>query len=143
MKKLKLILGLLAIFIAGGLTGSLITGRVVKQKLHKTIHKLSTGDLAPIAEMTFKRMRWKLKLSKDQEQPVKDIVREFFLQVGELRKQQRPEVRRLLIKSVHSLRPILTSEQFDKLKQALKNRKSPMETHISEEDLIPLNPTKR
>jgi Spy/CpxP family protein refolding chaperone len=138
MKKWKLALGLLAIFIAGGLTGSLITGRIVKQRIHRTMQKLSTGDLAPIAQMTFKRMRWKLNLTKEQEQPVKDVVREFFSQVTDLRKQQRPQVKELLITSIRSLKPILTPEQFKKLRETIKNRKNPSGVAITDEDLLPL-----
>ena len=113
MKNWKAILGVLAVFGLGTLTGALVMHRVDQRRLHAFLHG---GPGA--TELIVRRMNRQLELTPDQRAQVATIIRDAHQKLRAARQPIDPQLRGVFEEMDQSIRAVLTPDQqvkFDKL----------------------------
>jgi Spy/CpxP family protein refolding chaperone len=122
MKKTKIILGLLAIFLLGMTAGSLLTLRTIKQRWQTG----PGGRPPPGVEFIMRHMTRRLELTPAQQQQVRGIIADTHRQFERLRREKmEPESQRILRESDQRVRAMLRPEQQAKFDKLLAARRPP------------------
>ena len=101
MKNWKAIVGVIAVFVLGGLAGSFTTIAVVR-------HRLVDGHGSQMmANFIVRRLSWELQLDHDQREQLRGIVHEGQTQLRAVRKQIQPQIEEALGQSEAKVRAIL------------------------------------
>ena len=122
----KIVFALCALFLVGAVTGSMLTIRVVKKKLHEQeLARQKLQETGGWAMVTYKMYQERLKLTPEQEEKLKPA----FTQAGEeLRTIRRTTMRDIfgVIRTVNvEVEKELTPEQmeeFHKLREEIRER---------------------
>lgn len=118
-KPWKLVLLLTGIFLAGGVAGGFVTLEVGKNMLRK---RLAPENWGPAR---LKKLEEHLKLTPEQIERLKPIVRRDVDELTRLRQQGFQETRRVLERMEKDIAEILTPEQrakFEKLNAEMRER---------------------
>jgi Spy/CpxP family protein refolding chaperone len=113
MKRLKLIMGVTLVFLAGALAGSLGTGIYLRHKM-----EAFEGGRPGGPEMTsflVKRFTHDLDLTQAQQAEVRKIVEESEQKIKAIRQQYLPEIKGIIDQSFALMREKLSPEQQKKL----------------------------
>ncbi|MCF8131323.1 MAG: hypothetical protein K9N10_22670 [Deltaproteobacteria bacterium] len=121
MKKWKLWMGMLLIFIAGGVVGAIGTSLVVR---HKIVSVIDEGPPAfeRLAVQFFSR---RLDLSTEQKSQTARIVHDTQENLATIRLRVRPEAIEIISAGMEDIRVLLDSDQqenFDQLYTMMKRR---------------------
>jgi hypothetical protein len=141
MVKLKLISGILLIFIMGVLVGSIGTGIFTKHRITRFLR-----GAEPPAPRILKKLTAELDLSELQQEKVEKILRQSRTQWVELRKKYQPEFQKIFDENIAQLKEPLNNEQrrkLDKLYEKLMRhaphpgRRGPFPSHKSQRQNFP------
>jgi len=118
MKNWKAIVGVIAIFILGGLAGSITTIGLVR-------HRLVHGHGSQMwQDLIVRRLSWELRLDRDQRTQLRVIVAQGHEDMKVIRKQIQPQVEELLTRSETKVRAILRPDQVEKFDKLIAERKA-------------------
>jgi hypothetical protein len=118
MKNWKAIVGVIAIFILGGLAGSITTIGLVR-------HRLAHGHGSQmLQDLIVRRLSWDLRLDRDQREQLRVIVAQGHEDMKVIRKQIQPQVEDLLTRSEVKVRVILRPDQQEKFDKLIAERKA-------------------
>jgi len=121
MKRLKVCIGILLIFILGMLAGTLGTGFFIKHRIGRFVR--GDGPFPPIRVL--ERLSAKLDLSKSQQIEIEKILKQAHDRLIEFRRGYRPEFEKILNDTIEQMKEKLDSRQkqkLDKLTERLKHR---------------------
>ena len=118
MKNWKAILGVIAIFILGGLAGSITTIGLVR---HRLVHGHGSQMLA---DLIVRRLSWDLRLDRDQRAQLRVIVTQGQAEMKVIRKQIQPQVEEQLSRSEAKVRAMLRPDQQEKFDKLIAERKA-------------------
>ncbi len=118
MKNWKAIVGVIAIFILGGVAGSITTIGLVR---HRLVHGHGSQMLA---DLIVRRLSWELRLDRAQREQLRVIVAEGQGEMKAIRKQIQPQVEDLLGRSEAKLRVLLRPDQQEKFDKLIAERKA-------------------
>jgi Spy/CpxP family protein refolding chaperone len=123
-KNWKVALYLAAIFIAGGITGSIVTLQTLKHTIHK--HRNHEN----LSAMMMKRLESDLKLTPEQVQKIKPIVDQSVRELEAIRSKTISQSSEIISRSEERITQELTPDQqkrFQKIQQ--ERRKHFKEPH--------------
>ena len=118
MKNWKAIVGVIAVFVLGGLAGSITTIGLVR---HRLVH--GTGGQM-MADLIVRRLSWELRLDRVQRAQLRDIVAEGQQEMKVVRKQIQPQVEDILTRSEAKVRVLLRPDQQEKFDKLIAERKA-------------------
>ena len=118
MKNWKAILGVIVIFVLGGLAGSITTIGLVR---HRLVHGHGSQM---IQDLIVRRLSWDLRLDRDQREQLRVIVAQGHEDMKVIRKQIQPQVEDLLTRSEAKLRVLLRPDQQEKFDKLIAERKA-------------------
>ena len=118
MKNWKAIIGVIAIFILGGLAGSITTIGLVR---HRLVHGHGSQKFQ---DLIVRRLSWELRLDRDQRTQLRVIVAEGQGEMKVIRKQIQPQVEDLLTRSEAKVRVLLRPDQQEKFDKLIAERKA-------------------
>jgi hypothetical protein len=118
MKNWKAIVGVIAVFVLGGLAGSITTIGVVR---HRLVHGHGSQMLA---NLIVRRLSWELRLDREQRSQLRVIVVEGQGEMKVIRKQIQPQVEDLLTRSEVKVRALLRPDQQEKFDKLVAERKA-------------------
>ncbi len=107
----KVIVVLLGIFLAGGVTGGFVTARVCKNKL---LNRPVPEEWAP---RTLKRLVEHLELTPDQQEQIRPIVRRHMEELNRVRNRSMVETQTVVEGMQREIFDQLTAEQRPKYEQ--------------------------
>jgi hypothetical protein len=130
VKRWKLILGLLVLFLSGVLVGSMGTAIYFKQTFG---HIFAKGQ-PQVRKLIMKKLVGELDLAETQRAPIEEIVGQVQADLWKLRKQHQPEAEAIIAQGIAQMKPQLSAvqqEKLDVLFERLKERweHSPDEAH--------------
>ena len=135
MNKLKLAAGVILVFLAGSLAGSVGTGIYFKHR----IERFSSGGFGHPGRraLLIKKLSDELDLTDTQRIEVEQIVEQSQKRIFAVRRQYMPEIKEITDQSLTLIRDKLNNEQkreLDKLHEKLKRwrGKIPLHQTISE-----------
>jgi Spy/CpxP family protein refolding chaperone len=118
MKNWKAVVGAIAVFVLGGLAGSLVTVGVIR-------HQLGHGHGGQMmANFIVRRLSWKLHLDSTQREQLRAIVHDGQQDMKALRQQMQPQVEEIFARSEAKVRVILRPDQQEKLDKLVAERKA-------------------
>jgi hypothetical protein len=118
MKNWKAIVGVIAIFVLGGLAGSITTIGLVR-------HRLAHGHGSQmLQDLIVRRLSWDLRLDHDQREQLRVIVAQGHEDMKVIRKQIQPQVEELLSRSEVKVRAMLRPDQQEKFDKLIAERKA-------------------
>jgi hypothetical protein len=118
MKNWKAIIGVIAIFILGGLAGSITTIGLVR---HRLVHGHGSQMLQ---DLIIRRLSWDLRLDRAQRAQLRVIVAQGHEDMKVIRKQIQPQVEELLTRYETKVRAILRPDQQEKFDKLIAERKA-------------------
>ena len=119
MKQWKAIVSVLLVFLFGASAGVLVTHKIYQQKMEKII-----GDEPrTMREVIVQRLNHALDLDAAQLEQLRTIVKETRAEMKDLRKQIRPQMEEVLVRSQSKIRAILQPDQLEKYEQITSERK--------------------
>lgn len=109
--KLKVIAGVLAVFLLGGIIGVLGAGIYLRQRVEQFARKAPKDH----KELFMERLSRALDLKESQKAEVEKIVMDSMIEIRELVQQSRREFEQITERRNAQLKVILTPEQYQKL----------------------------
>ncbi|MDM8554436.1 hypothetical protein QUF75_06870 [Desulfococcaceae bacterium HSG7] len=109
MKKIKIVIGVLLLFAAGALAGSLITGMVFKNRFEK----FARGGGPPIGRI-LQRISSELDLSKSQKTEIEKILQGSHTQLSGIKKKYQPEFQKIIETTYAQINAKLEDKQREK-----------------------------
>src|SRR5438876_10104257 len=121
----KVVLTLIAIFVAGGVTGGFLTIRAMKYEMP---HRSETP---PGTAFAIDRWRAHLHLTPDQDEKLRPIMQQADNELRNLRTLDLRETEGILNRAQERANPVLTPDQRQCLQQMLEERKQRCEQSFS------------
>ena len=118
MKNWKAVVGVIAVFVLGGLAGSITTIGMVR---HRIVHGHGSEMMA---DLIVRRLSWELRLDRAQRAQLRDIVAEGQQEMKVVRKQIQPQVEDILTRSEAKVRVLLRPDQQEKFDKLIAERKA-------------------
>ena len=112
----KVVLVLITIFVAGAVTGGLLTSRAIKEAVRRP------EERKPFT-LTTDRFQRDLRLKPEQAQKVRPILRQMEDEFTNLRSLDLRETDGILSRGQDRMNPILEPDQRARLQQMLEDRK--------------------
>jgi Spy/CpxP family protein refolding chaperone len=115
----KVVLVLVGIFIAGGVTGAFVMARVIREKV---AHRPMPDQWAP---MQLKRLTERLDLTPEQKEQLQPIVKRNMDELRKLRNSAMAETRTVFERMQREIQEKLTPEQrakFDQMNREFRER---------------------
>lgn len=116
--KAKTVIGILLVFVLGGLAGSLATGYFYQDRFERTRNLPAQPEARK--KMLMDRLSRELELSAAQQEEIGIVLEQVHRQVRELREKHRPEMEELRNKKRTLIREKLSPDQQAKLDQMLE-----------------------
>ena len=120
MKKWKIWVGILVIFISGMVVGAVGTAMKVKN----VAQRLKTADREFIADHFLNKTSRALKFSPDQRASLRPIVLEMTDELLTLRREIYPKADTIVDAMMAEIRPILDEGQFEELEGHIKKSRT-------------------
>jgi Spy/CpxP family protein refolding chaperone len=118
MKNWKAIVGVIVVFLLGGLAGSFTTIAIVR-------HRLVRGHGSQMmADLIVRRLSWELRLDRAQRAQLRVIVNEGQQEMKPVRRQIQPQIEDILTRSEAKLRAVLRPDQQEKFDKLIAERKA-------------------
>ena len=121
MNRVKLWTGILLIFVAGALAGSLVTGSLIKHRIVKFRERESGARKA----FLMKKLTRDLNLTQTQQVKIAQIIDQTHEKLFQLREKERPEFHKITEQSFELMKKVLNEEQkqkLDEIRQRFKRR---------------------
>jgi len=120
MKRWKLWVGVVVIFLSGFVIGALGTGMFVKHK----IGMFRKGPKFVMQELVLKKFIRELDLDAEQQQKIEEILNQTADELLVLHRETFPKVRAILGRTVSHMKEHLSPEQQEKLDEIVEKAKS-------------------
>ena len=120
MKRWKVVVGVLLVFVLGAFTGGLVTHRIYQ----KRIHNLMSGPPA-VRYFMVRAMTRELRLTPAQQVEVDNAIRDAQQEFQSIRKQVQPQVEEIIQRAEERVRKQLDAgqkEKFDKWAEQQRSR---------------------
>ena len=108
---------LIAIFVAGAVTGGLLTIRAAKYEMPRR------SELPPGMPFAVDRWRARLRLTPEQDLKLRPISQQADNELRNLRALDLHEIKGILDRAEERVNPVLTPDQRQRLRQMLEDRK--------------------
>jgi hypothetical protein len=125
MKKWKIWLGVLVVFLSGVVIGVLGTGVVLKHAMHGIV----SGDPQAVERMVMRRLTRQLDLTSEQQPEVARIVRGVQGELAKLHERTRPDIERIMEEGLANLSAALSPEQQKKARVLYDKSRERWERH--------------
>jgi hypothetical protein len=119
MNKLKVISGILAIFLLGAIVGTLITRMIYENR----VEALVSGDSQVREEAMISRLSKNIDLDETQRSQIRVIIHEMREELRDIYKQVRPQSLAVREKHRDKIRKILRPEQIGKYEKIIAESK--------------------
>jgi len=119
--KLKVIAGVLAVFLLGGIIGGLSAGIYLRQRVEQFVRKAPKDH----KDLFMERLSRELDLKESQKAEMEKIVTDSMIEVRELIQRSRIEFDQITERRNAQFKAILTPEQYrklEKMEQRLRER---------------------
>jgi hypothetical protein len=126
MKKWKAITTIVIVFLLGVLAGALVTHKVCQQRIDTVIK----GEPGSMSKFIVRRLNQELHLDGAQLEQLRAIVQETHGEMKKVRRQFRPQIEEILMRSQDRIRAILRPDQREKYEKIIAERRK---KHESEE----------
>jgi len=123
MKKWKIIISVILVFLLGALAGGLVTHKIDQRRIAGII----SGEPRAVGELIVQRLSDKLRLDPQQVEKLRVIVSETRDEIRNVRKQFRPQIQEILERSRNRVRAILRPDQLEKYEKIVAERKARQE----------------
>jgi hypothetical protein len=123
MRKWKAIVSIILVFLLGSLAGALVTHEIYQHRIESIIK----GDPNAMRELIVQRLNHKLHLDTNQLYQLRAIVKETHEEIRNVRKQFRPQIEEILVRSQNKVRAILRPDQLEKYEKTVAERKKKRE----------------
>jgi len=121
LTKWKVAVCLAAIFLAGGVSGFFVAGKVEKQKASKP---LDTKELSKEVAMSFRdRCHARLNLTPEQAKKIDGIIERYSTKILSVHDEKRTCVRQMCDERNSRILAVLTPQQQEAFEQMAKERK--------------------
>jgi hypothetical protein len=120
MKKWKIIISVILVFLLGALAGGLVTHKIDQRRIAGIIR----GEPREVGEMIVQRLNHKLYLDREQVDKLRVIVYETRDEIRKVRNQFRPQIREILERSRGRVRAILRPDQLQEYEKIVAERKA-------------------
>jgi uncharacterized membrane protein YeaQ/YmgE (transglycosylase-associated protein family) len=127
MKKWKIIVSVILVFLLGALAGALVIHKVDQHRIAGIIR----GEPGAVGELIVQRLNHKLRLDPQQVEKVRVIVYETHDEIRNVRKQFRPQIQEILDRSRNRVRAILRPDQLEEYEKIVAERKARQEREES------------
>ena len=117
----KIVLTLIAIFVAGAVTGGLLTIRAAKYEMPRR------SELPPGAPFAVDRWRARLRLTPEQDLKLRPIAQQADNELRNLYGLNLREIDGILDRAQDRMNPILRPDQQQRLRQMVEERKQHLE----------------
>jgi len=117
----KIVLTLIAIFVAGAVTGAFLTIRAMKYEMPRRI------VVPPGTPFSVNRWLAHLHLTPDQDQKLRPIIEQADNELRNLRALDLREIEGILDRAQDRMNAVLTPDQRERLRQMLEERKQRLE----------------
>ena len=117
-------MALIVIFVAGGVTGGILTIRAVKYEMRRSETPLGTA-------FAMDRWRARLHLTPDQDEKLRPIMQQADNELRNLHALDLRETEGILNRAQERANPVLTPDQRQCLQQMLEERKQRCEQSFS------------
>ncbi len=112
---------LIAIFVAGAVTGGFLTIRAMKYEMPRRI------EVPPGTPFSVNRWLAHLHLTPDQDQKLRPIIEQVDNELRNLRALDLREIEGILDRAQDRMNAVLTPDQRERLRQMLEERKQRLE----------------
>jgi len=119
MKNLKVIAGILLVFLLGAAGGAVISHTVCQARLERFIH----GGHRMREDVIVERLTKKLDLDASQQEQVRTITRETHDGIRQVRSRTRPQIEVLLATGQDRIKTVLRPDQREKFDKIIAERK--------------------
>ena len=126
MRKWKVIVSVLIVFLLGALAGALGTHKICQQK----IENIMKDEPRTRSEFIVQRLNHKLHLDSSQLDQLRIIIKETHTEIKNVRKQIRPQMEEILARAQDRVRATLRPDQLENYEKIVAERKK---KHDSEE----------
>ncbi|KJR42781.1 hypothetical protein MCHI_001316 [Candidatus Magnetoovum chiemensis] len=120
MKKWKIFTGLIVIFTAGSILGAVFSGFYIKHKMNSFFF----GGHRDRVEMIMEHISKELKLNKDQQYKIKEVIVDTELELVKFRQKHEQEVETIITQSKERIKEYLTESQQKRLELFYENMKA-------------------
>jgi uncharacterized membrane protein YeaQ/YmgE (transglycosylase-associated protein family) len=127
MKKWKIIVSVILVFLLGALAGALVIHKVDQHRIAGIIR----GEPGAVGELIVQRLNHKLRLDPQQVEKLRVIVYETHDEIRNVRKQFRPQIQEILDRSRNRVRAILRPDQLEEYEKIVAERKARQEREES------------
>jgi len=127
MKKWKIIVSVIFVFLLGALAGALVIHKVDQHRIAGIIR----GEPGAVGELIVRRLNHKLHLDQEQVEKLRVIVYETGDEIRNVRKQFRPQIQEILERSRNRVRAILRPDQREEYEKIIAERKARQEREES------------
>jgi uncharacterized membrane protein YeaQ/YmgE (transglycosylase-associated protein family) len=127
MKKWKIIVSVILVFLLGALAGVLVIHKVDQHRIAGIIR----GEPGAVGELIVQRLNHKLRLDPEQVGKLRVIVYETHDEIRNVRKQFRPQIQEILERSRNRVRAILRPDQLEEYEKIVAERKARQEREES------------
>jgi len=117
----KIVLTLIAIFVAGAVTGAFLTIRAMKYEMPRRI------EVPPGTPFLVDRWLAHLHFTPNQDQKVRPIIEQVDNELRDLRALDLREIEGILDRAQDRMNAVLTPDQRERLRQMLEERKQRLE----------------
>jgi uncharacterized protein YneF (UPF0154 family) len=117
----KVVFALIAIFVAGVLSGTFLTSRTIKDAVRRSKEPRKASTLA------IDRLERDLRLKPEQAERVKPVLRQIDAELANLRSLDLRETEGILSRGQDRINPILEPDQQQRLRQIVEERKQRLE----------------
>jgi len=119
MKKWKVIVSVVLVFLLGAVAGALVMHKIDQHRIAGIIR----GEPGAVGELIVQRLNYKLHLDPAQLEKLRVIVYETRDEIRNVRKQFRPQIQEVLERSQNRVRAILRPDQLEKYEKIVVERK--------------------
>jgi hypothetical protein len=127
MKKWKVIISIIVVFLLGSLAGALVTHEIYQHRIGSFIR----GEAK--RELIVQRLNHELNLDTVQLSQLRVIVDETYTEIKNARKQISPQTEAILESSQNRVRAILRPDQLEKYEKIIAERKKRRENKENSE----------
>jgi hypothetical protein len=120
MKRWKIALFLILIFLAGAASGSIVTRMMMKKRNVGLMQEIQGRAPGVMINKIYTRLDKRLHFKPEQEEPVRSAIASFLNDFSALRKQQRQEIRSIFEKSIGYMKSALNDAQILELDRIIK-----------------------
>lgn len=116
-------MSIIIVFVLGALAGTLVTHKIYQHM----VEGIMKGEPRTMKEFIVRRLDRELHLDPHQLVQLRAIVEETHAEMRKVRKQFRPQIEEVLVRSQEKIRTLLRPDQLEKYEKIIAERKKKKE----------------